>query len=391
MKQTRQLKYPDITKIYVACHDGGFDSIKGMGADVTDISITQLAMIRNRIVKNQFTARTAPVNGMPPDAAGRIIKVSCDGKVLAHGISGKDAETLQPGLWTSQLTADHYVSPVYYQYLFQNLADLFQQSDIASGTHVKVFLSLGINIMHSVYGNNMHETLIGYFTPITIQTHDGKEWYITFGNIEIKEQPFWVMVDQVMRWNEKTKILSPPDLSVMKDGYYVVLDCGSNTFQGLFFANNMIPVDRFCEGIGVWDVVKRQFKSVVVKKAQDAGLTISDPKMQQLMDAYRTGEYRVGKHGVIDIRAEKAEMNRLKIEQRLETTRLYLRTGEDIGNIVFAGGDAETNFPRFQEYYEKNIRGEMKFATDDTGEQELIFRLASGGLKGAIRRWSQKA
>lgn len=169
----------------------------------------------------------------------------------------------------------------------------------------------------------------------------------------------------------------------------MIFDYGSNTFQSLSFINNMIPVHPFCEGIGVWDVLKEQFKPLVVRKAIEAGIAIGDPKVQQLMEAYRTGFYRIGKHEPIDIRKEKEEMNRLKVEQRLKTAKLYHKTGDDILTIVCAGGDADANFLRFQEVYEKNIKGEIKFAVDDNGEKELIFRLANGGLKGAIRRWSK--
>lgn len=388
-ESTRKLKYPEVTSVYVGCHDGGFDSNKGMGADITDISVNQLSAIKERIVQNQFTARTAPVDGLPPDAAGRIITVMLQEEILAEGVSGHDAIKLQPGLWTSELTAEHYTSMEYLQYLFQNLVDMFQASGIVSGSHVKMYLSLGMNIMHQEYAVLIEKVLNEATVPFTVRTRDGKEWFVSFGYIEIKPQPFWVMVDQIMRWDRDNNVLNPPDLAQLKGGYYVIFDYGSNTFQSLSFINNMIPVHPFCEGIGVWDVLKEQFKPLVVRKAIEAGIAIGDPKVQQLMEAYRTGFYRIGKHEPIDIRKEKEEMNRLKVEQRLKTAKLYHKTGDDILTIVCAGGDADANFLRFQEVYEKNIKGEIKFAVDDNGEKELIFRLANGGLKGAIRRWSK--
>jgi len=390
MSKKRPLKsFPEINYTYVACHDGGFDSNKGMGANVTEVKGNQLSTVYEHIIQTQFSSRTAPVDGLPPDAAGRIITVIQEEEVLAQGISGHDAITLQPGLWTSELTAEHYTSNEYLQYLFQNLADMFQASGIASGSHVKVYLSLGINIMHKQYAPLIEKTLKETTEPFTARLHDGQEWYVSFGCIEIKPQPFWIMVDQIMRWNKKTGALSPPGLDLLRGGYYVVFDFGSNTFQSLSFINNMVPVHPFCEGIGVWDVLKEQFKPLVVQKAIKAGLIIADPKVQQLMDAYKTGFYRVGKHEPIDLRQEKTDMNRLKVEQRIKTAKFYHKTGEDIRTIICAGGDAEANFPRFQEVYKQNITGEIRFATDDNNERELMFRLSSGGLKGAIRRWSR--
>lgn len=370
-----------ITHTFCACHDGGFDTNKGMGVDVSEMSSDNIGALQESIVTNQFSARMAPIDGIPSDAEGRILISPIE------GISGHDAILLQPGLWTSELTADHYQSSAYQQYLFQNLADLFQQAHILSGSHVGVFLSLGLNIMHYHHAESIKTSLMNASAlPILIELATHQKWYVTFQHIEIKEQPFWVLIDQLMRFDEHG-VLQAPDISQLQS-YYVVLDFGSNTFQGMAFIKNLIPIDQgFCEGIGSWDILKRQFKPIVLHKAKELGIDLGDPKMQKLMEAYKTGYYRVGKHEPLDLRQEKERMIVQKIEQRLKTAKLYLRFSDEIGTIVCAGGDAEVNFPRFLQEFESEITGDMRLAIDDNSKEEVVFRLASGGLKGAIRRW----
>lgn len=375
--------FPEMTEYLCFSHDGGFDNNKDSGVRVTRRSPLVTSSLRDDIVMSTFRARYAPMGDLTRKAAVRWCEIESSLGKTYEGLSGDDAVVLQPGLWSTNITSDHYEGDGYMTFLFQGLTDVIRKTGIKEGTHVGVFLSLGVNNLHyEVYKDAIKERLMDM--PFRVSSYDGT-WFISFLNIEIKPQPFWIMVDQLMKW-PKGENLQPPDSDYLKRGKSIVIDFGSNTLQSLEFFANLIWVNDFCETVGVWETLKRQFRQYIVKKAREQGLNISDPQIGTLMDAYRSGKYLVGTH-VVDVSDERDAILLKKSQQRLQITKNNIGQGEAIHSMFLAGGDVYNNVVTFESAYKYMISGEFKIVTDDDGKKDPIFSLARGGLKGAIRRW----
>jgi len=372
------MKIPDITEVVIFGPDGGFNTCKAVGARVTDLTTDDIPQIRNRLITTEFYSYWAPLSNQP-GAVGRIMESP------VSGIVGKDAKELQPTLWTTSLSEDHYNSPVWQLFFWTMLYDVLDASEIPDGAHVKVFTALGLPYMHMGYANALRAALLSD-EPHVLSRRNDKSWYITIdASFEIQVQPFWIAVDQVFRWTETGLI---PDASLLDGGLWV-LDFGSKTLNGVKLVNKLIPVDHISVGIGTWDVVKNFVAPEIETLRQQRGITVGDIRWQTLMDVYESGQLQIGRHkDALDISAGLAEYNRGKVEQRLKDSDTKLDGAANTHTIIGAGGDVYINWPAFEAKYAENVM-DFRIATDDDGHEEPKYRQMYGLGKGAIKAWAE--
>jgi hypothetical protein len=201
---------------------------------------------------------------------------------------------------------------------------------------------------------------------------------VRFVSVALKTQPQWVAFDSRVKYRDGKMTLTPTK------GAMAIIDCGSNTFQGGILVNDFTLRAPFCETVGSWEVIRNGFYAVLAQKAAAANVRLGDVRMESLMTAYETREFRLGKV-VIPLHDEIDALVADKVAQRVHILKNAIKTPA-LSEIILSGGDAAVNLDAIKAEYYKYVSGEIRLATNDAGESETLYRVASGGFKDAVRR-----
>lgn len=364
-------------KIVLLSHDGGYSRFKDMALDVTGRSAQDIHS--DDIWSSMDRSVYAP---LPADLTNVQAVINAGDGV--SGLIGNEATVLCPTLWQSDSTEAHYGSDAQKLFVRSALLKALLAMNIPSGP-VDVYLTMSVAGMHSQYIPTITDAMSGAFR---LMAASGEAWDMTMLNVEVKPQPFLLAVDLLSQWDAKTGTLRPFNVApIMAEKYPVFIDFGSLTFQGAGYARNLnIPPVKWCEGVGTWEQVRDDLKTRLQRAAMEQHIQLFDPTMQELMACYESGMFTRGKHR-IDMSSAITEMVRPKVDQRLKIADQQLRGGGKVGDMWLAGGDVSRNIAAFSEEYGDNIAGAIRVMEDEHGQPEPLWRIASGGLKAAIRQY----
>ena len=367
-------------RTFVVSIDPGFSSQKSLAIDVTGKTAQDIHW--DDIWTHSARSIYAP---LPEDLSN--VSALLDAGDGISGLIGEEAALLNPTLCQSDSTEAHYGSNAQKLFVRSIIAKMLSAHDVPSGA-VSIHLSLSIALMHVQYAATVKQA---FAAPFTLLPSDGHEWHVTVATCEVRTQPFQLAVAALSKWDSSKGTLLPFNVApLMTDKLLVVMDFGSLTFQGAGFIRNLnAPPVKWCESVGSWEQIKGALKTRLQVKAATQGVKLYDPTMQEILTCYETGVFQRGKHS-IDMTDDIAVMIAPKIEQRLRIADQQLRGGGNVGDIYIAGGDAGRNLPRFREFYESNISGDIHVMTDELGAPDPMWRCAAGGLVGAIRQYLTK-
>lgn len=362
---------------FVVSIDPGFSRQKGMGIDVTGKTAQDIHF--DDIWTHSARSIYAPLS----DDLSNVSALLDAGDGIC-GLIGEDAALLNPTLCQSDSTEAHYGSDAQKLFVRSIIAKMLSAHEVPSGM-VSIHLSLSIALMHVQYAATVKQA---FAEPFTLLSSDGHEWRVTVNTCEVRTQPFQLAVAALSKWDRTAGTLLPVNIApLMTNKLLVVMDFGSLTFQGAGFIRNLnAPPVKWCESVGSWEQVRSELKTRLQAKASTQGVKLYDPNMQEILSCYETGVFQRGKHS-IDMTDEITAMIAPKVEQRLRIAEQQLRGGGNVGDMYIAGGDAVRNLPRFREFYESNIAGSIHLMADELGAPDPMWRIAAGGLVGAIRQY----
>lgn len=355
------MKKTDKRIIIAVAHDGGFSSTKYIGATPERFDTPIIGRFPSIYTPHVISGVTGVRQVTAPVA----------------GIVGDDAALLAPESVVSDLTEDNYADESYHLFLAASLIDVIVGCKIPNGATVDVYLSLGINVKHEpLWGDRIRQMFEGSDTI----DYESALWSgkIRFASVALKTQPQWVAFDSRVKYHGGKMSLTPTK------GAMAIIDCGSNTFQGGVLVNDFTLRAPFCETVGSWEVIRNGFYAILAQKAAAANVRLGDVRMESLMTAYETREFRIGKV-TIPLHDEIDALVVDKVAQRVHIFKNAIKTPA-LSEIILSGGDAAVNLEAIKAEYNKYVSGEIRIATDDTGESETLYRVASGGYKDAVRR-----
>ena len=366
------------TETFVSGPDLGFKSVKSSLIRVTPYEnedSLNFDKIFDEIFTTEFPSFYAPLPAHLKDysqqATGRILLTPVAGMV---GITAKELSSF----WSISLSEEHYLRDIWQLYFWEQLFDLLCQSGIESGTHCRVFSTLGLppNVMG--YESLIQEKLIKD-SPIYLSGYNHeKSFWVTLDPLEIRSQPFWVAIEQVMQVKNQQLVLDP---SLLQGGL-LILDFGSKTLSGLLLVNNLIPVQTITVAQGTWSLLQTLINDID-KIRQEKGL-LTGIKWQELMPVYETKKLSLGQTE-LDLSSEINKLIQQKSSQRYLEIDSWLTS--PVANMILAGGDAGNNFEIFKQHYTPRLSGTIKLAVDNNGKIEPVYRQRDGLLKGALRNW----